>query len=286
MASYFGYAVAVTDINNDGLDDVLVGAPMYMERVPGGRLQEVGRVYVYLQTGLLEYKVHQNLTGTDIYGRYGTSVAGLRDLDQDGFNDVAVGAPYAGDKSQGLVYIYNGRPDGLNSTPSQILVGMWASASSVPASFGFSARGAMDLDMNGYPDVIVGAFGVDRAVVYRARPIVWASASLKVSPPVFNPEEKGCTINGTDIQVTCINVSFCLSASGKHVPEWIGEYQDRTTNKEHSNFQRTKPTLSKQTSETGKKKLQGDHSFPAAIMVHKAHSTETQGTEDSMIAAI
>ncbi|GCC39676.1 hypothetical protein chiPu_0023856 [Chiloscyllium punctatum] len=57
-----------------------------MERVPGGRLQEVGRVYVYLQTGLLEYKVHQNLTGTDIYGRYGTSVAGLRDLDQDGFN--------------------------------------------------------------------------------------------------------------------------------------------------------------------------------------------------------
>ncbi|XP_072423482.1 LOW QUALITY PROTEIN: integrin alpha-5-like [Chiloscyllium punctatum] len=222
MASYFGYAVAVTDINNDGLDDVLVGAPMYMERVPGGRLQEVGRVYVYLQTGLLEYKVHQNLTGTDIYGRYGTSVAGLRDLDQDGFNDVAVGAPYAGDKSQGLVYIYNGRPDGLNSTPSQILVGMWASATSVPASFGFSARGAMDLDMNGYPDVIVGAFGVDRAVVYRARPIVWASASLKVSPPVFNPEEKGCTINGTDIQVTCINVSFCLSASGKHVPEWIG----------------------------------------------------------------
>ncbi|XP_078057122.1 integrin alpha-5-like [Mustelus asterias] len=222
MTSYFGYAVAVTDINRDGLDDVLVGAPMYMEREAGGRLQEVGRVYVYLQTGLLEFSISQNLTGTDVYGRYGTSVAVLGDLDQDGFNDVAVGAPYAGDKHQGLVYIYNGCPDGLNSTPSQILSGMWATTNSVPASFGFAVRGAMDLDKNGYPDVIVGAFGVDQAVVYRARPIVRASASLRVNPPVFNPEEKGCTINGTDIQVTCINVSFCLSASGKHVPDWIG----------------------------------------------------------------
>ncbi|XP_067832905.1 integrin alpha-5-like isoform X2 [Heptranchias perlo] len=221
MASYFGYAVAVTDINSDGLDDVLVGAPMFMERESGGRLQEIGRVYVYLQTGLLEFNVTQNLTGTDAYGRYGTSVAVLGDLDQDGFNDVAVGAPYAGEKHQGLVYIYNGRPDGLNSTPSQILEGMWATTS-MPASFGFAVRGAMDLDMNGYPDVIVGAFGVDRAVVYRARPIVHASATLKVSPPVFNPEEKGCIINGTDIQVTCINISFCLSASGKHVPDSIG----------------------------------------------------------------
>ncbi|XP_067881088.1 integrin alpha-5-like isoform X2 [Heterodontus francisci] len=222
MASYFGYSVAVTDINSDGLDDVLVGAPMFMEREAGGRLQEVGRVYIYLQTSLLEFNVSQNLTGTDAYGRYGTSVAVLGDLDQDGFNDVAVGAPYAGDNHQGLVYIYNGRPDGLNSTPSQILAGMWATTTSMPASFGFAVRGAMDLDMNGYPDVIVGAFGVDRAVVYRARPIVRARATLKVNPPVFNPEEKGCTINGTDIQVTCINVSFCLSASGKHVPDWIG----------------------------------------------------------------
>ncbi|XP_051865531.1 integrin alpha-5-like isoform X2 [Pristis pectinata] len=220
MASYFGSAVAVTDINSDGLDDVLVGAPMFMERDSGGRLQEVGRVYVYLQTGLLEFNVTQNLTGRDTYGRYGTSVAVLGDLDQDGFNDVAVGAPYAGDQHQGLVYIYNGRPDGLNSTPSQILMGQWAATAKVPASFGFAVRGATDLDMNGYPDVIVGAFGVDRAVVYRARPIVRASAMLKVSPSVFNPEEKGCTVNNTD--VTCINVSFCLSASGKHVPDSIG----------------------------------------------------------------
>lgn len=222
MTSYFGYAVAVTDINSDGLDDILVGAPTYMEREAGGRLQEVGRVYIYLQTGLLEFGVSQNLTGTDIYGRYGTSVAVLGDLDQDGFNDVAVGAPYAGDEHQGLVYIYNGCPDGLNSTPSQILNGMWATTNSVPASFGFAVRGAMDLDRNGYPDVIVGAFGVDQAVVYRARPIVRASASLRVNPPVFNPEEKGCTVNGSDLQVTCINISFCLSASGKHVPHWIG----------------------------------------------------------------
>lgn len=220
MASYFGYTVAVTDINSDGLDDVLVGAPMFMQREAGGRLQEVGRVYVYLQTGPLEFNVTQNLTGSHTYGRYGTTVAVLGDLDQDGYNDVAVGAPYAGDLHQGLVYIYNGRPEGLNSTPSQILTGQWAASAKMPASFGFAVRGATDLDMNGYPDVVVGAFGVDRAVVYRARPIVRASATLKVTPSVFNPEERGCTVNNTD--VACINVSFCLSAAGNHVPDSIG----------------------------------------------------------------
>ncbi len=80
-------------------------------------------------------------------------------------------------------------------TPTQTLSGQWAS-SSFPASFGFALRGNRDLDENGYPgaaenidfhefstfrlpfdflfnslfllaDLIVGAFGVDKAVLYR-----------------------------------------------------------------------------------------------------------------------
>lgn len=52
MAAYFGYAVAATDVNNDGLSDLLVGAPLFMERTGDGRVQEVGRVYLYLQGGV------------------------------------------------------------------------------------------------------------------------------------------------------------------------------------------------------------------------------------------
>ncbi|KAM4625575.1 integrin alpha-5-like isoform 2-T2 [Polymixia lowei] len=224
MGSYFGYAVAAADINNDGLDDLLVGAPMLMRRGSDGRLEELGGVYVYLQRGpLLLEPSWPHLTGTQAFSRFGSSLASLGDLNQDGFNDMAIGCPYGGDNQQGLVLIYNGHAGGLKDTPTQTLSGQWAS-SSFPASFGYAIRGNKDLDQNGYPDLIVGAFGVDKAVLYRARPIVNASASLVVQPTMFNPEEKTCELSkGNDtITVSCVSISFCLLANGKHLPSDLG----------------------------------------------------------------
>ncbi|XP_036802915.1 integrin alpha-5 [Oncorhynchus mykiss] len=220
MGSYFGYAVATADINNDGMVDLLVGAPMYMTRGSDSRLEEVGRVYVYLQRGPLNLEPTLNLTGTQVFGRFGSTIAALGDLNQDGYNDVAISCPFGGDDQQGLVLIYNGFVGGLRDTPSQVIAGQWASGT-VPASFGFALRGAKDLDMNGYPDLIVGAFGVDKTVLYRSRPIVNTSASLTVYPTMINPEEKSCSVNNgnTTIPVSCVNLSFCLSANGKYLPD-------------------------------------------------------------------
>ncbi|KAM9409780.1 integrin alpha-5-like isoform 1-T1 [Pholidichthys leucotaenia] len=224
MGSYFGYAVAATDINKDGLDDLVVGAPMFMRRGSNGRLEELGKVYVYLQKGPLQLVLSQpHLLGPQVFGRFGTSLAPLGDLNQDGFNDMAISCPHGGDDQQGLVFIYNGHAGGLKDTPTQTLSGQWAS-SNFPASFGFALRGNKDLDQNGYPDLIVGAFGVDKAVLYRSRPIVSASASLTVHPTMFNQEEKNClltTENGT-ISVSCVSISFCLLANGKHLPPHLG----------------------------------------------------------------
>ncbi|XP_006883991.1 PREDICTED: integrin alpha-5 [Elephantulus edwardii] len=220
MASYFGYAVAVTDINGDGLDDLLVGAPLLMERTADGRAQEVGRVYVYLQhLDGMESSPTLTLTGHDEFGRFGSSLTPLGDLDQDGYNDVAIGVPFGGETQQGVVFIFPGGPEGLGSKPSQVLLPLWA-AGHTPDFFGSALRGGRDLDGNGYPDLIVGAFGVDKAVVYRGRPIVSASASLNIFPAMFNPEERSCSLEGNP--VSCINLSFCLNASGKHVPDSIG----------------------------------------------------------------
>ncbi|XP_044208155.1 integrin alpha-5 [Thunnus albacares] len=220
MGSYFGYAVATTDINSDGMTDLLVGAPMFMVRGSDGRLEEMGRVYVYLQRSPLNLELSlPHLTGTQVFGRFGSTIAPLGDLNQDGFNDVAISCPFGGDEKQGLVYIYNGYSEGLREKPSQVITGQWA-AGTIPASFGFALRGAKDLDMNGYPDLIVGAFGVNKAVLYRSRPIVNTSASLTVYPTMINPEEKNCIVtNGnTSIPVSCVNLSFCISADGKHLP--------------------------------------------------------------------
>uniref|UniRef100_A0A7N6C1S0 Integrin alpha-2 domain-containing protein n=1 Tax=Anabas testudineus TaxID=64144 RepID=A0A7N6C1S0_ANATE len=167
MASYFGYAVAVTDLNGDGTDDVLVGAPLYMEREMESKPREVGRVYLYLQMAPLTFSKPVALTGTHTFGRFGTAIAPLGDVNQDGYNDVAVGCPFGGEERGGRVLIFNGNRDVTTQglTLSQELRAARTSSVGLPG-YGFSLRGGQDLDNNQYPDLIVGAFGAAEVLVY------------------------------------------------------------------------------------------------------------------------
>ncbi|XP_057267221.1 integrin alpha-5-like, partial [Pezoporus wallicus] len=107
---------------------------------------------------------------------------------------VAVGAPLGADGRHGLVHVYSGGELGLSPRPSQVLRGQWATPPH-PDFFGAALRGGTDLDGNGHPDLLVGAFGVDTAVVFRGRPIVHASAALSIAPTMVNPEERGCVLD-------------------------------------------------------------------------------------------
>uniref|UniRef100_A0A8K9XCG4 Integrin alpha-2 domain-containing protein n=1 Tax=Oncorhynchus mykiss TaxID=8022 RepID=A0A8K9XCG4_ONCMY len=218
MAAYFGHSVAATDINNDGLVDLFVGAPLFMDRGSDGKLREVGQVSVFLGKGGFSFNTPITLSGTEIYSRFGSSIATLGDLDMDGFNDIAIAAPYGGPKHRGLVYIHNGRAAGPDPVPSQVLEGRWAS-SYMPPSFGYSLHGATDIDQNGYPDLIVGVFGADKAVLYRARPVISVNATLDISPQILNPEERSCKLPDSDTKVSCFKVKYCLKASGRGAPD-------------------------------------------------------------------
>ncbi|XP_066886590.1 integrin alpha-8 isoform X2 [Kogia breviceps] len=221
MASYFGYTIAVSDVNNDGMDDILIGAPLFMEREFESNPREVGQVYLYLQVNVLVFRNPQILAGTDVFGRFGTALAHLGDLNQDGYNDIAVGAPFAGKDQRGKVLIYNGNKNGLNAKASQILQGVWASQA-VPSGFGFTLRGDSDIDKNDYPDLIVGAFGTGKVAVYRARPVVTVGAQLLLHPVIINLENKTCQIPESMASVACFSLRVCASVTGQSISNTIG----------------------------------------------------------------
>ncbi|KAM6368925.1 integrin alpha-IIb isoform 2-T2 [Pluvialis apricaria] len=217
VASYFGHTVAVADVNGDGRDDVLVGAPLYMARHPDGQRSELGRLYLYLGRGQLPLtRPPQTLTGTHPYGRFAAAIASLGDLDKDGYGDVAVGAPFGGDGGSGQVFIFRGQSEGLMAVPTQRLDSPFPG----PAAFGFALRGATDLDGNGYPDLLVGAYGAAKVAVYRGQPVVVAQTQLSV-PDGLNPKMLACVLPDSGTRVSCFPVVLCVSVTGQSIPQSI-----------------------------------------------------------------
>lgn len=49
LGAYFGYSICVSDVDGDGGDDIVVGAPLFSEFAKNDGSYETGRVYVYLK---------------------------------------------------------------------------------------------------------------------------------------------------------------------------------------------------------------------------------------------
>ncbi|MBZ3869784.1 Integrin alpha-4 [Sciurus carolinensis] len=212
LGSYFGASVCAVDLNADGFSDLLVGAPMQSV------IREEGRVFVYLNSGLgaVMNEMETVLIGSDKYAsRFGESIVNLGDIDNDGFEDVAIGAPQE-DDLRGAIYIYNGRVDGISPSFSQRIEGLQISKSL--SMFGQSISGQIDADNNGYMDVAVGAFRSDSAVLLRTRPVVIVEASLS-HPESVNRTKFDCVENG--LPSVCMDLTLCFSYKGKEVPGYI-----------------------------------------------------------------
>lgn len=49
LGAYFGYSICVSDVDGDGGDDIIIGAPLYSEFSKNDGSYETGKVYVYLK---------------------------------------------------------------------------------------------------------------------------------------------------------------------------------------------------------------------------------------------
>ena len=100
---WFGKSVSdAGDVNNDGYDDIIVGAV----NVDGPAGTDAGAAYIY--SGLDGQNLH-SFYGTNMDGWFGNAVAGVGDVNHDSYDDVAI-SDYAIDASnfEGEINVYSG----------------------------------------------------------------------------------------------------------------------------------------------------------------------------------
>ncbi len=141
----FGDAVAgAGDVDGDGFDDLLVGAPLADVAAP-----DAGRVY--LVSGESGAPI-ATLDGSGLGDWFGSALDGAGDYDGDGTPDLVVGAwraSLAGTDS-GSVRVVSG----ATMQPLATFLGSGAGE-----EYGSSVAGAGDFDMDGFADVVIGAPG-------------------------------------------------------------------------------------------------------------------------------
>ncbi len=150
-AARFGSSIASAgDVNGDGFGDVIIGASNYSD----GETGEGAAFVFYGSASGLNTTPDRILQVNQTNSSFGSAVAGVGDVDGDGYSDIVVGAPaYAdGQHNEGHAFVYYGSATGIGSEPDLVLQG-----NSPEAYFGSTVARAGDINSDGYSDVIIGA---------------------------------------------------------------------------------------------------------------------------------
>jgi hypothetical protein len=166
-----GFSVAgVGDVNDDGFDDIVVGAPLGDD---GGT--NAGEAYVIFGKttgfGTIDLTNLAAAAGFKIQGERshdvaGYSVSGAGDVNGDGFHDIIISAPFSDDGGldTGKAYVIFGRESGFGTIDLRNLApsaGFKIQGDTISDTAGFSVSGAGDMNGDGFDDLLVGVPGGD-----------------------------------------------------------------------------------------------------------------------------
>ncbi len=187
IAAYYtnGYlgedVVGIGDINGDGFEDVLIGAPGYSFYDPTLLTTQnaAGIAYVVYGTnsnpGLLRSLDLASGGATLIRGlqdsdRLGSTVAGIGDINNDNVPDFAIGAPGSNPNDPGKAYVIFGDNAGIGSSVDLSQLGTGVSGFEIDGSgvgaigLGRAISAAGDINGDGVGDLLVSAPGTNGGV--------------------------------------------------------------------------------------------------------------------------
>ena len=130
----------VGDVNDDGYDDILVGADYAYTTKPNS-------VWLYLGGPEMDDQPDMEWTGTVNRDTYGHYTSGIGDINMDGYDDFIVSV-------RGTVTIFLGGPDIMNLQKLDII--------NTQGYFGFGIAGGQDLNADGYPDFAIGMKDIEK----------------------------------------------------------------------------------------------------------------------------
>lgn len=199
----FGSSLALVDLDRDGYDDLVVGAPHADAGKKPRVVADAGKVYVYRGGAQFGSEPVLTISGKASYNSdggtfptaelLGTSIAHVGDINGDGFQDVAIGAPAGGLDRSGRVVVLLG---GQNIEDRNVEI-MGPDAMKY---MGRSLGSAGDVNGDGIVDMVVGSTDCENPSLPTGEArLVLGGSSLHISPAVFSgPNCYGSIVGGLD----------------------------------------------------------------------------------------
>lgn len=147
--SALGHSVSTAgDLNGDSYSDIVMGAPYNTS------VAVAGHAYVFHGSASGMGSIpNADLTDSQNSSMFGFAVAWAGDVNNDGYSDVLMSAPYYdwGTDDRGLVQFYLGGPSGIGTGPTSIIGDL------EDGVLGYSISSAGDINGDGTSDIIIGA---------------------------------------------------------------------------------------------------------------------------------
>ena len=207
-----GQALCAADLDGDGRDEVLLGAPFAQE--------ERGRLYLGAESGGTVAEARVQLTGGSPGDHAARALACLGDLDGDGFDEVLVGmrGHDGGAEDAGAVVLLHGPlADGSADLAD---VGQLFASERPGELAGAGVAGGTDLTGDGLPDVIVGAPLSDRGGVESGAILLLAGPLSSTASPAVSLVEPRAVLHA---DVAASYVGFALDTAGDVDGDGVGD---------------------------------------------------------------